>query len=270
MQKRYVPVVIFAVVLMAVAGVGYLMPEPEQKVPERILLDNAAGKVVFNHQKHLADDALTCASCHHEMIVEKENAMSCSSCHGIAFNEAFRVSHTSQIQGPDACATCHHMEFAKKVTWSHTEHGEDYGLDCTSCHHEDTDIEPEPQNCANCHSPLGDTGKKDSTKKVSTLSLRDAVHAKCQSCHEDMFSNGIKDCASCHTSIDNRKRLKDQGAEKFALNNAYANCAVCHTQKPGELIPDRMTAFHGQCITCHTDAKAGPYTSEQCNQCHTK
>ncbi len=264
MQKRYIPVVIFAVILMAVAGVGYLIPEPVQKVPERILLDNAAGKVVFNHKKHEGDGKIACASCHHEMIVEKENALSCGQCHGVTFDEAFRVNHKNEIKGLDACATCHHMEFAPKVDWTHAAHSEDYGLECTSCHHEDTSIEPEPQSCANCHDALP-------AKASKTPSLKDAVHAKCQSCHkDDMFSNGLADCATCHTVIDNRKRLKEQGVDKFILNKNYASCAACHTEKLGDLIPDAMTAFHTQCMTCHEKMKAGPYTSKQCNQCHTK
>ncbi len=261
MQKRYMPILLFAAVLIVVAGAGYFMPEPVKDIPERILLDNAAGKVVFNHQKHLNGDNIPCATCHHEMIVETKNVISCGTCHGVTFNEAFRSTHATTIKGPDACATCHHMEFTQKVEWTHTAHAEEYGLDCTSCHHEDTSIEPEPQNCANCHESTGDE---------TMPSLKDAVHLKCQSCHEDMFANGIKDCASCHATIDNRKRLKEEGSEAFKLNNFYANCATCHTVKPAELIPNRMGAYHGQCITCHSNVGKGPYTQEQCSQCHTK
>ncbi len=261
MQKRYIPILVFAAILVVVAGAGYLIPEPAKDVPTRILMDNAAGKVVFNHEKHLMGDNIPCATCHHEMILEKELVMSCSSCHGVAFDETFRSTHATAMKGPDACATCHHMEFAPKVDWSHAAHAEEYGLDCTSCHHEDTDIEPEPQNCANCHESTGDE---------TVPSLRDAVHLKCQSCHEDMFSNGIKDCASCHTTIDNRERLKKEGASAFKLNDFYANCATCHTTKPAELIPNSMAAYHGQCITCHANVGKGPFTQEQCSQCHTK
>ncbi len=261
MQKRCIPILIFAVILALVAGVGYIMPDPVEEVPTRILFDNAAGKVVFNHQKHLAGDNIPCATCHHEMIVEKETVIACGTCHGVAYDETFRTTHASTIKGVDACATCHHMEFASKVDWTHTEHAEEYGLECISCHHEDTDIEPEPQDCANCHESTGDE---------SMPSLRDAVHVKCQSCHEDMFENGIKDCASCHTTIDNKERLKKEGAASFKLNDFYANCAACHTTTPAELIPSSMGAYHGQCITCHSDVGKGPYTQEQCSQCHTK
>ncbi len=261
MQKRCIPIIIFAGILAVIAIGGYLMPEPVKDIPTRILLDNSAGKVVFNHQKHLEGDNIPCATCHHEMIVEKEAVLACATCHGIAYDETFRATHTTAIQSVDACATCHHMEFASKVDWTHTAHAEDYGLDCTSCHHEDTDIEPEPQNCANCHESTGDE---------TMPSLRDAVHVKCQSCHEDMFDEGVKDCASCHTTIDNRKRLKTEGATNFKLNDAYVKCATCHTTKVEELIPNRMGAYHGQCITCHSEVGKGPYTQEQCSQCHTK
>ncbi len=260
MQKRYLPILVFAAIAAAVAIGGYIIPETVPKNPERILLDNAAGKVVFNHQKHFEDYGFSCATCHHEMILTSETVENCGSCHGVAFDETFRTTHVEKYKSFNSCATCHHMEFAPKVDWTHKAHAEEYGLDCTSCHHEDTSIEPEPQNCADCHQESGDE---------SMPSLRDAVHVKCQSCHEDMFDEGIKGCASCHTTVDMRKELKEKGPKVFKVSEKYASCAVCHTdQKMDELIPGRMNAFHGQCITCHQEVEKGPYTQEQCAQCH--
>ena len=261
MQKRYITILSFTGILALIVIIGYFVPDPVKEIPERILLDNAAGKVVFNHQKHITNAKATCDKCHHEMIVEQDKVLSCGSCHGVTFDESFRTTHVKTMQRADACATCHHMEFATKVDWTHAEHADDYGLECTSCHHEDTDIEPEPQNCANCHESKGDE---------NLLALRDAVHLKCQSCHDDMFEDGIKSCTSCHTPIDNLTRLKKEGLTAFKLNDMYTNCATCHTVKVEELIPNRMAAYHGQCIDCHTDMKKGPYTSKQCSQCHTK
>ncbi len=260
MQKRYFLISACAAILAIVALVGYVLPEPSPKIPERILFDNAGGKVVFTHQKHLQDDNIPCATCHHEMITSTETVESCGSCHGVAFDTNFRTTHAQQYKSTDSCATCHHMEFAPKVDWTHTAHAEEYGLDCTSCHHEDTSIEPEPQNCANCHQETGDE---------TMPSLRDAVHLKCQSCHEEMFEAKVTGCASCHTTIDMKKQLKEKGPEAFKVSPKYANCAVCHVdQKTTELIPDRMNAFHGQCMSCHQSVGKGPYTQEQCAQCH--
>ncbi len=261
-QKRYIPIIVFTAVMVVVACAGYFINEPAPKVPERVLLDNAAGKVVFNHAKHLNGENIPCATCHHEMIVEKENVESCGTCHGVEFNETFRTTHAEAIKSVDSCATCHHMEFEEKAKWDHDAHVNDYGADCYTCHHEDTDIEPEPQNCANCHQSEGDEVMP---------SVRDAVHLKCQSCHEDMFDAKLEGCASCHTPIDSVKLIKEKGQESFKVSEKYTDCATCHVdQKTQELIPDRMTAFHGQCMTCHEKVGQGPYTKDQCSQCHTK
>ena len=52
MQKRYIPIALLTAVLAAVAVVGYVLPEPHEAVPERVLLDNAGGPVVFQHADH--------------------------------------------------------------------------------------------------------------------------------------------------------------------------------------------------------------------------
>ena len=249
--------------LMAVVALaGYLIPAPAQEIPQRILLDNAAGKVVFNHQNHAKDAKIPCQTCHHESQEERKDVQSCGTCHGVKINEAFRKTHAEKIKDKASCATCHHVEFAPKVKWDHKAHVEEYGLECASCHHKDKNIEPEPQNCADCHQQKGD---KDMP------SLRKAVHTKCQSCHEEMYAKKVQGCAQCHTRVESRATLKKSGPETFKVAPLYADCATCHVgQKTDELIPNRMAAFHGQCIKCHEKLGKGPFTKEQCNQCHIK
>ncbi len=266
MKKRYTPIFALMATMLVMLVIGYVVPGSEEKVTQRILLDNAAGKVVFNHQKHFKDYDIDCASCHHDMIQQSENVLDCGSCHGIAFDEAFRTSHAATFaakgdnNGIDSCATCHHMEFTSK-DWGHDAHASDYGIDCASCHHEDTDIEPEPQDCANCHQSEGDEAMP---------ALKDAVHVKCQSCHEDMFEAKVEGCVSCHTPVLSAEIVKKNPTD-FQVSEQYANCLSCHVdQKLSELVPDRMTAFHTQCMSCHEEVGKGPYTKEQCNQCHTK
>ena len=100
------------------------------------------------------------------------------------------------------------------------------------------------------------------------VALADAVHQKCLSCHEDLFAAGAKGCASCHAVIKVRDRLPAEGLVK--LNPLYTDCAVCHGKKAQELVPGRMDAFHGQCMTCHRKVGKGPFEKTQCGQCHTK
>lgn len=249
----------FAACAALLALTGYLAPAPTLKVPERILLDNAGGKVVFDHEKHFKDQKVPCQTCHHESAEPRENVQRCGVCHGRALDETFRKNHAEGIKDLPSCATCHHMEFGPKVKWTHKAHAEDYGIDCRECHHKDKNIEPEPQNCADCHQKTGD---KDMP------SLRTAVHDKCRSCHVEMFDAKVKGCAQCHAKVESRPRLSEG---KFKVSPDYADCAVCHVdQKNADLIRGRMAAFHGQCIGCHEKNGKGPFKKNQCNQCHTK
>ena len=97
--------------------------------------------------------------------------------------------------------------------------------------------------------------------------LADAVHARCVTCHQDLFGKA-RDCASCHALKPTRK---DAAAVKGKVSSLYADCTVCHTKKtPDKLIPGRMDAFHGQCMGCHEKLGKGPFGKDKCAQCHTK
>lgn len=261
MQKRSIPIAVVVACTALIALVGYLMPVESNTVPERILLDNMAGKVVFDHKTHFVQYKVPCTKCHHESPQQRDNVQRCGVCHGVAFDDAFRKNHVTRFNDPAACATCHHVTFASKK-WGHEAHAKDYGVDCRDCHHKDKSIEPEPQKCGDCHQQTGD---KDMP------SLRKAVHAKCKSCHSDMFADKVKGCANCHDKVEARAELAKSKGKDFKVPSLYANCATCHIDQPlKDLVPGRMAAFHGQCIKCHEKAGKGPFTKEQCNQCHTK
>lgn len=291
MQKRYIPIVLCIVCAALIALVGYAISTPTQAMPTRILLENTGGKVVFDHQVHASQYKIECQKCHHENSTPRENVQSCGTCHGVTFDETFKTTHAQRINDLPSCVTCHHMEF-KPSQWGHDEHSKDYGVDCRSCHHTDTSIEPEPQNCANCHDSkvtppkadakagkAGDKAAKGSTtasaggntasKADTTPELRTAVHTKCMSCHQELFDKKVQGCASCHTKVPMRAVLQDTGKAPISL--LYTNCQSCHIgKKTDDLILNRMGAFHGSCIKCHEQKGKGPYTKEQCNQCHTK
>ncbi len=148
------------------------------------------------------------------------------------------------------------MEFVQK-DWGHDKHAEEFGLDCDTCHHSDTDIEPEPMNCNSCHSD------------TDAVTLKDAVHAKCESCHQEWFDEGLKSCRKCHEELDTRKELVKDG--DFTMNTDYAKCSKCHgTQEPQELVQNRMGAFHAFCIGCHESLRISYLDGSNCTQCHTK
>lgn len=159
LPKAVSPIALVTVILAAVAVVGYLLPEPGEAVPQRVLLDNAGGPVVFQHADHAFQLKIPCQKCHHESPVKRENVQRCESCHGVTFNAAFKKNHIAAFNDNASCATCHHYELGPKK-WGHKKHQEEYGVDCRDCHHKNTEIEPEPQNCANCHDPGAPTNKK--------------------------------------------------------------------------------------------------------------
>lgn len=266
MQKRYTPIAVFIVCMALVALVGYVIPAPTADMPTRILLDNAGGKVVFDHKVHAEKYNIECQKCHHESPTARPNVQPCGSCHGAVGvsgspeAEAFKLEHPQRFKNDlPSCVTCHHMEF-KPSKWGHDEHAQDYGVDCRQCHHTDLDIEPEPQNCASCHDSKGD---------ATVPALSTAVHSKCAPCHQEKFDEKVKGCASCHTKVPMRQVLAETG--KAPLQPLYANCQSCHEgQKNADLILPRMGAFHGSCIKCHESLGKGPYKKDQCNQCHTK
>lgn len=269
MQKRYLPATVLAVILAAVGIGGYLAPLMAQQdakpSPQRVLMPNTGGTVVFEHNKHAALPGMTCLTCHHDSRIPDPapaDVLSCAKCHGQPFDEAFRTQHTSTFDAA-TCATCHHYELAKK-DWGHARHAEELGLDCRDCHHKDDTIEPEPMSCASCH----EEGKAPTRKKAkigTAPNLADAVHARCASCHEDMFARKAQGCASCH---ELKAMRKAPATDK--VSPLYADCATCHETGAAKLVPGRMDAMHGQCMGCHQKLGKGPFEKSQCAQCHTK
>ncbi len=271
MQKRFSPMTIIALALGVVGAGLYLVPTPRDDAPRRILYDNAGGPVVFEHARHAAlvapppGQERNCASCHHESPAAREKPIPCGSCHGAAFDENFKKTHAAAFNDNNACATCHHQELTPKQ-WGHERHYEEFGLSCTDCHHDES-IEASPQNCADCHE-RGVAPGRQPREKGAPPSLADAAHQKCRSCHEDLFAAGARGCASCHTTVKVRYRLPREGLVR--LDPLYTDCAVCHGKSAQKLIPGRMDAFHGQCMTCHRKVGKGPFEKTQCGQCHTK
>lgn len=253
MSKRYFPIAVLTGILAAVALFGYMTPTQSEATPVRILLDNAGGKVVFNHAVHTKDYGAACETCHHETAAGDQEPLSCGQCHGANVTDAWVKEHKTTFTKDLQCVTCHHVEFDKNHDWGHKSH-EDIAS-CTDCHHADTSIEPEPANCADCHQAEAD-GKMPA--------LRDAVHAKCQSCHADMFEAQLKGCASCHGAVDQKEQLKSG-----TLKKEFTKCTSCHSDKGvNEIIPSRMTSLHASCMGCHEKQDAGPYKKGDCNQCH--
>ena len=255
------------VVLAVVALIGYAWPTPEpllpvKQLPERVLLENSAGKVVFDHKKHFDDYKVACQDCHHDREKPTPISLPCGSCHGATDKPGFKTNHVTAFKDQMSCVTCHHVEFAG-TDWNHAEHQQREKGNCATCHHNDERSQPQPKNCASCHQIAAD-GKKPG--------LADAAHTRCATagCHAGVFAEGdMKNCSTCHSFVVTRTTLRDKGW--ITINPTFANCTVCHTSQAVEdLIPGRMQAFHNSCMKCHEALGKGPFDQKSCNQCHTK
>ena len=268
LSRRFISIAAVTAVSAVVALIGYAWPTPEpllpvKPLPDRVLLENSAGKVVFDHKKHFEDYKVECQACHHDRERATPITQPCSSCHGVVDKPGFKEKHVTAFKDQMSCTTCHHVEFAG-TDWDHAGHQKRVQDNCTVCHHGDERSQPQPRKCSSCHT-LAAEGKKPA---VSV-----AAHARCATagCHADWFAegSGMKNCSTCHSFVATRTTLRDKGW--ITINPTYANCTVCHTEQAVEdLIPGRMQAFHGSCQTCHEQLGKGPFGQQSCNQCHTK
>lgn len=241
MHKRYGAIMITTVLLGVLGVTGYLVPASTEQMPNRYVFENAGGNVVFTHKAHAEEYGISCEQCHHESEKPSENPMPCVGCHPASFEEDFVADHKESL-GKDSCKRCHHAELGGKK-FDHEAH-KGYSSGCLDCHH-DPSIEPEPTSCKECHQAQGDE---------TMLSLRDANHKRCASCHEDMFAGKLNGCAECHS-------LSKDGT-------VYPACGSCHFDSKKLPIPTRMEAYHKGCMKCHKERGAGPYTPEDCIKCH--
>ncbi len=279
MNKRAIPMIVACCIIAAASLAGYMLPKSSEATPTRLLLENPGGRVVFTHQDHSTPGGKygnsSCAACHHELNMagatgaEKATGKAtpmvipCKSCHGATDNPKFSAEHQKLYQtkgGGITCASCHHTRmkgFAKG--WNHEEH-QGYAGDCVSCHHPDykkpsgEKVSIEPQKCSNCH-----TSKPS---KEVPVSLKDAGHARCVSCHENLFEDKIKGCASCHEFTPSTSTASEAAGK--ANGRHFDTCVTCHAPLPGV-----MDAFHNQCMSCHDKAGKGPGVKAPCAQCHT-
>jgi len=249
LKKRYVPITIVCGMLALLALGGQFAPAPSEELPVRLRLDNKGGDVVFTHSRHVQyveKDGGKCATCHHESEEPGLTPLPCGSCHATEFDAKFSSDHQTSMP-EETCTRCHHAELGK-LAYSHDDHAEQYASSCTDCHH-DTDIEAEPGACNQCHGEKADG---------DTPALRDAVHAKCESCHAEMYEKKLEGCNECHELLPGK------------AGTVQPSCNSCHFDTDATPLPHRMDSFHDQCMTCHEKAGKGPFGEKSCTRCHTR
>jgi hypothetical protein len=249
LNKRYLPIGIVCGVFVLVLVGNFARQAPSNEIPVRLRLENKGGSVVFTHARHIdyvKNMGKDCAACHHDMPATQKEPLPCGACHATEFNTTFSAAHQRTLP-KESCTKCHHAEMGT-IKYDHDAHANNYASACTDCHHS-PDIEAEPQACKNCHGPAADG---------AAPALRDAAHARCQSCHEDMYSQKLAGCNSCHNFLPGTSEAKQPP------------CASCHYESDTIPLPARMDSFHGQCMQCHEQAGKGPFGDKSCKRCHTR
>ncbi|NCC24120.1 MAG: cytochrome C [Deltaproteobacteria bacterium] len=249
LKNRYTPIIIVCGILALLIVGGQIVPVTSEELPVRLSLQNKGGRVVFTHSRHVDYvDKMggNCVDCHHESETVSPTPLPCGSCHATEFDAKFSSDHQTDLP-EDTCTRCHHAEMGG-LTYSHDDHSELFATSCTDCHH-DTDIEPEPGACNQCH---GEKAEGD------TPSLREAVHVRCENCHADMYEEKLGGCKSCHEFLPGKPGLKQP------------SCSSCHYETEAVPLPHRMDSFHDQCMTCHEKVGKGPFGDTSCTRCHTR
>lgn len=120
-QKREKTIALSLAVILFVVGIicltAFSGKKPES--PIRIMFQNTAGNVLFDHKEHTEGYGLECTDCHHEYDdSEGTKPEACSECHmpdddeespkkSDAFHQQCKGCHEDSGSGPVNCSECH-------------------------------------------------------------------------------------------------------------------------------------------------------------------
>lgn len=135
-----------------------------------------------------------------------------------------------------------------KIKFSHKQHIEDVGAECSACH-----------------------AAAQASEKAGDLLF--PKHEECGTCHAEVESENTEDCKYCHTDLDNLEAFAAPGREdivfshKQHLESQKLECAACHagiekSEKPSVAFLPGMAS----CYSCHNDVKA----ANACESCHPR
>ncbi|MFH1195619.1 MAG: cytochrome c3 family protein [bacterium] len=215
-----------------------------------------------------------CIDCHREWSGNAE----CGSCHATNSDKKTKVKSGTdktakvhpEIVEPNRLVFETNYKEGKIVTFYHNEHTDVYGIECGSCH--------KNESCAKCHDKTGHftKTKKDANQKHKPCASCHNVQKNCNFCHSseikapfNHYSNtgfdigeyhGRLSCNKCHKQANNFKGLS-------------SNCNVCHSawnstnfkhEKTGIILDE--IHIENDCEDCHIDRnfKAKP----SCENCH--
>jgi hypothetical protein len=116
-------VTVFLLVIAVVSYAAFSIQPPKQ--PLRIAFQTVAGKVIFDHGRHLTAGGygLSCLECHHTLAPDEfDQAASCTECHSVEEGDDQMLKRSDAIHkqcidchrefgvGPVDCVQCHVMQ----------------------------------------------------------------------------------------------------------------------------------------------------------------
>ena len=194
-----------------------------------------------------------CGSCHEQQGGSAAAGVTPSQAHPLTPKAPVRVVYqTTAAEG-------------KTVTFFHNDHVERFGLECSSCHQQ--------ESCSTCHRvKAGGPDTATTLMRASPPGRTTAeAHARCSTCHVNQA------CATCHAGGGSRSAGFDHRASTgWALNRFHTplTCARCHT------VPGQFTRLSTDCNSCHKNWQAGfdhkktglaldeTHASLECVSCH--
>ncbi len=258
--------------------------------PKSSIVWNTPVIATFDHKTHTMDAGLECSSCHDDIFVMQR---------GTAVNTK-KFTMQAMAEG-EFCGTCHDGDTAfatdtncmschgaseepimwekpTKAAFSHTQHVEEFELECSSCHstvfamkkgaatasgdftmaafaegkycgscHNGDDAFVASSQCESCHFPP--TEKIVFNEPVKSVIFDHEIHVvreelSCESCHKDVFIMEQGHVADSKLASSDDPQVKREYLEQ--LHTKF--CGTCHDS-------DQAFGYQTRCTVCHIGLK---------------
>jgi len=216
-----------------------------------------------------------CRACHQERAEQGLSAgpLTCGECHRVK-------NAVLPDAGPLTCGECHRVKNAvlpdqAPMTYDYSLHARHVAVfkdrdekdQCRDCHHVWDEelkqlvyVKGQEDACSDCHLER-DEGK--------TLSLKNASHVQCISCHLDRVAGaqeaGPTACVGCHDP-DHREAVKKLESFPRLVRGQPDQMWIHRADGPSRLVPFDHSAHEPRtvfCTSCHHE------TVQPCRTCHT-
>jgi len=181
-----------------------------------------------------------CMDCHQEW----SSNVACESCHELKSSGKSAYANKDyskqrvhpELKVPAKLVYKTSYESGMIVTFYHNEHTDLFGLDCISCHQQ--------ESCAKCHSDK----PKEKLEKVSV----EMKHKTCSKCHDTKTKT---ECKNCHSSKETGPfNHFERTGFKLKSYHAKLSCISCHQSE------SVFMGLSSSCSNCHSN-----WTSETFN-----